>query len=257
LAGSGHATTLADLNNGANLTVGGLTFSGFTVTVTGSLDANLADYQVLTLSDGFKIVGGFNASSGQHGDMLVSYDVSAAPGIKVDDLSLKFDGHAMGAHSAATVSEDLFSIPGGNSIASANVFATGSGLLKTVDMATFAPQTSFEVDKDIQVIGGTGIIPPPTREDKDKDRDKDKDKKNRDKDDRQDAQGDQDGDQDSHHHGKHKDNDDLKLKGLDQGGLATISFVSQEFSVVPEPGTLVLLGGGLAGLLAFGRKRER
>src|SRR5215469_789906 len=129
-AGNAHATTLADLNGGASLTVGSLTFNDFIVTVTGSLDPNLADYQVQTLSDGFKIVGGFSAGSGQQGDMLVSYDVHAAPGFAVDDLSLKFDGHAVGAHSLASVSEDLFSIPGGNSIASANVFATGSGLLK-------------------------------------------------------------------------------------------------------------------------------
>jgi len=37
---------------------------------------------------------------------------------------------------------------------------------------------------------------------------------------------------------------------------ATISFVSQQFTVVPEPGSLLLLSGGLAGLLAFGRKRS-
>jgi hypothetical protein len=253
LVGNAHATTLADLNGGASLTVGSLTFSDFTVTVTGSLDSNLADYQVLTLSDGFKIVGGFSASAGQQGDMLVSYDVSSA-GPKIDDIGLKFDGTANGSHSAATVTETLSS--GTTSIGQASVFATGSGLSKLSDTLTFAPQTSLEVDKDILVKGGTAVIPPPTSEDKDKD------KKNNDNDDRQGAQGDQgqgaqgdqDGDEDGHHHHHHKG---LKVGDLEGGGLSTISFVSQEFSVVPEPGTLVLLGGGLAGLLAFGRRRER
>jgi hypothetical protein len=255
-AGSGHATTLADLNGGASLMVGSLTFSDFTVTVTGSLDANLADYQVLTLPDGFKIVGNFSASGGQQGDMLVSYDVTTA-GPKVDDIGLKFDGMASGPHSAATVSETLFQ--GGNSIGQASVLATGSGLSKLADTLTFAPVTSFQVEKDILLTGGTGT-PPPSSEDADKDKkhDADKDKKNNDKDDRQNAQGDenaqgdQNGDEDGHHHHKH-----LKVGDLEGGGLSTISFVSQEFSVVPEPGTLVLLSGGLAGLLAFGRRRER
>src|SRR5215472_11384657 len=77
LAGNAHGTTLADLNGGASLTVGPLTFSGFTITVTGSLDPNLADYKVVTLSDGFQIAGPFSAINGQKGDMLVSYDVTA------------------------------------------------------------------------------------------------------------------------------------------------------------------------------------
>jgi PEP-CTERM motif-containing protein len=32
--------------------------------------------------------------------------------------------------------------------------------------------------------------------------------------------------------------------------------VDQRFSVVPEPGSLVLLSSGLMGLFAFGRKRK-
>jgi hypothetical protein len=58
LGGSAKGTTLADLNGGQSLTVGGLTFSDFAITATGALDPNLSDYKVLSLSDGFRIVGG-------------------------------------------------------------------------------------------------------------------------------------------------------------------------------------------------------
>jgi len=195
IAGGAQATTLADLSGGQSLTVGGLTFSDFSITVTGSaLDPNLADYKVLTLSDGFRIVGGFAAVDGEQGDMLVSYDVSVAAGSPaVNDIGLAFNGAAAGAHSAASVSEDLSA--NGSPIASALVSQTGGGLSQKVDTVTFAPETSFSVDKDILVKASSP-------------------------------------------------------------GIATISFIDQHFSLVPEPGTLVLLTGGLMGLVALGQKRR-
>jgi len=191
LAGGAQATTLADLNGGASLTVGSLTFSNFTITVTGSADPNLADYTVLSLASGFRIVGGVAAFNAEQGDVSVSYTVSDSAG--VDGASLGFNGAAVGTHSGATVSEDLSS--SGNPIASALVFQLGSGASQKTDSVSFAPETSFTVDKNM-------------------------------------------------------------LVKADANGLATLSFVDQQFAVVPEPGSLILFSSGLMGLLAFGRKRK-
>jgi hypothetical protein len=39
-------------------------------------------------------------------------------------------------------------------------------------------------------------------------------------------------------------------------GIGTVSVIDQTFSRVPEPGTVLLLGFGLAGLAVTGRKRS-
>jgi hypothetical protein len=49
----------------------------------------------------------------------------------------------------------------------------------------------------------------------------------------------------------------IRLDSAPSGGIARFGYVEQRFGVVPEPGTLALVGLGLAGLAGMGRTRAR
>ena len=143
--GSSRALTLDDLSSGASFSAGPLSFGHFIITSAGSIDTNLADYQVQTLADGFRIVGGFGAFDGDQGSMHISYDVTDSSAGGADGLGLQFDGAASGKGSGTMVTENVFGA-GNNHLASANVFASGGGGAQLSNTASFnGPQTNFHV----------------------------------------------------------------------------------------------------------------
>lgn len=196
LASMSRATTLGDLAAGASLNTGTLSFNHFMISSSGSIDSNLADYQVQALADGFRIVGGAAAFDGDQGSLHISYDVmDSAPG-GVDGVGLRFDGAASGRGSGTMVTDNVFDASD-KQVASASVFSSGGGGAQLLNSTTFSgPETDFHVEK--------GIV--------------------------------------------------VKSSGLASG--AAISAIDDHFTAMPEPGTLLLLSSGMAGLFAIARKHR-
>ncbi|HBZ72434.1 MAG TPA: hypothetical protein DEP35_22940 [Deltaproteobacteria bacterium] len=197
LASSSRAVTLGDLAAGASFSAGALSFSHFTITSTGSIDSNLSDYQVQSLTDGFRIAGGFAAFDGDQGSMHISYEVTDSAASGVDGLGLQFDGAASAKGSGTMVTDNAFD-SGNNHLGSASVFSSGGGGATLLSAANFGgPQSDLHVEE--------GII----------------------------------------------------LKSVGLASAAAISAIDEHFTAMPEPGTLILLGSGMAGLFMMARKRQR
>ena len=147
------ALTLADLDGGGSFAAGPLTFSGFDVVVAGDLSADLTDYAVQVLGDGFRVAGPLSAVLGDFGTMLISYEVSAAAPI-IDGASLLAPGATIDPGAQAWAMEALldpaFAVLG-------TLFAFDiEGVGADPDDATgFAPVSGVSVTKAIQVGGGT------------------------------------------------------------------------------------------------------
>jgi len=156
LAGGSSALTLADLSSGASFNAGPLSFGHFVVTPTGAIDSNLADYQVQTLADGFRILGGFGVFDGDQGSMHISYDVTDSSPQGLDGLGLTFDGSASAKGSGAMVTENVLDA-GNHHLASASVFASGGGGAQMSNTASLGgAQTNLHVEEGI-VLKSVGL----------------------------------------------------------------------------------------------------
>lgn len=150
---SARALTLADLDAGGSFSVGALTFSDFDVLVTGDLSADLSDYGVQLLADGFRVVGPLTTVADEVGSLLVSFAVEAAGSFAIDGASLFSPLVAVGAGSSALVSDAIFD-GDGNPLAqllALEVFGVASS---PSDATSFADQARLLVVKTVALGGG-------------------------------------------------------------------------------------------------------
>ncbi len=152
VAAPASALSLGDLNAGDMFTSGNgalkFSFGIGSVVVAGSLNSNLDNYLVVTLDNGFRVVGPIGVADGNVGDILLDYSVSATNVLNpIISAHLSFNGSAFGLGSTANIAEDFSN---GESLA---VAVTGGGFSQKTDWVDF-PATDLlaVVLKDIQVI---------------------------------------------------------------------------------------------------------
>jgi hypothetical protein len=153
-APAARALTLADLAAGGSFGAGALTFANFAVSVSGDLSADLADYPVQVLADGFRLSGPLSALLGDAGTLLLSYTVTAPDPIVVG-ASLLAPASTIGAGSQAWVGESLLdaaSLP----VASLFVFDVEGVGASAFDAAPFAPTAALQIAKAVHV--GSGLF---------------------------------------------------------------------------------------------------
>lgn len=153
-----RALTLADLDAGGSFSVGALTFSDFDVLVTGDVSADLADYPVQLLGDGFRLTGPLSVTLGEEATVLISYAVEAAAGI--DGASLFAPLVAVGAGAAALVSESLLAGCGGSPIATLLALNVVGDAYEPADAVGFPAVTKIEVVKVISLTSGLLAVVP-------------------------------------------------------------------------------------------------
>lgn len=148
---SARSLTLADLDAGGSFSVGSLTFSEFDVVVAGDASADLSDYPVQLLADGFRLAGPLSVMFGEEATVLVSYVVEAAAGI--ESASLFAPLVAAGSGAGVLVSDSLLDEDGDPlaTLLALNVFGNGSDFS---DSAGFAATTKLEVVKVISLTAG-------------------------------------------------------------------------------------------------------
>ncbi len=150
------SATLAQLVGGATLSEDGLTFSNFTYTPTPA--GSPPDSSAVTVTTetvggeiGLEFAGGFHALVNTTVDYLIKYEVTAAPGVSINDATLSGNPFAGGATGgSATVSETIGSTPTNNIAPVIQIDPATSS-----NSVTFAPQPTIWVTKDILLVGGS------------------------------------------------------------------------------------------------------
>jgi len=141
---------------GSSAVVGDLTFSNFTYT-TATPPPTAAGVTVLPFSlsgppveTGISFSGGFFAAAGTTADYSIKYQVSVNPGgAPITDAYLAVTGGSLGT-GFVDVGETIKTLSGAP-VASLNAFVPGS----FVDTASFGPQTTLVITKDIFIFGGS------------------------------------------------------------------------------------------------------
>jgi len=153
-ANSANYTTVA---NGGNL----LQFSNFSYTAVTSAPPSASGVTLDPIptppgtgpETGIQIGGAFNSPATVTNDWILTYTVTVLGGSPITDASLSVVGGLGGGNGSFDVTENLSS--GGHTFASLEAYSnTGAGT-KLDDHATFAGLTTFQVSKDIDVIGGS------------------------------------------------------------------------------------------------------
>ncbi len=148
-------TTLDNLL-GSSAVVGDLTFSFITYT-TATPPPTAAGVTVLPFSlsgppaeTGISFSAGFNAAPGSTADYSITYQVSVNPGgAPITDAYLAGTGGNFGGTGSVDVGETIRTLSGVQ-LARLDAFIPGS----FVDTASFAPQTTLRITKDIFIDGG-------------------------------------------------------------------------------------------------------
>ena len=130
--------TLADLAAGSTFSSldGTLSFGSFSVMQSGSVSSPLTAFEVVTLIDGFEVVGSFSAFDGEVGGMSIDYTVTATAPLERAHLSFNGAASGIGAEarvdgSFASLSQTLFvqALPGSQQLSdSVSILGVGSSL---------------------------------------------------------------------------------------------------------------------------------
>ena len=167
-AGATPISTLADLVGPPPVsdTIGDKVFSGWMVVInynhTYSASFTPGDVGFTALLNnppanqgpGFQLALPMSVYAGGFQDLLITYTVTVLPGqALINDASLAGNVSVTGPTASATVTENIYTdYTESVLLAQLKIYATGTSLV-TYDHATFAPQCSIFVTKDINVQG--------------------------------------------------------------------------------------------------------